>query len=134
MLTLDEKKTASEYVNVFSIASQKLEDKMEGDTPESKLARFLEHITDDDYDVVKHQLTGDPTTSFDTVVSQIQTREQELKDSVGSKKKRARRFIRKGEQELITGKNAPRKNKIPIIPDFILWRVKPDSVRKDLIC
>ena len=114
------KKTASEYVNVFSIASQKLEDKMEGDTPESKLARFLEHITDDDYDVVKQQLTGNPTTTFYTAVSQIRTREQELKDLVGSKKKRARRFVCKGEQEQITGKNALRKNKILSIPDFIL--------------
>ena len=110
-LTLDEKTTASEYVNVFSIASQKLENKNEGDTTESKLARFLDNITDDDYDVVKQQLTGDANTTFDTAVSRIRTREQELEDPVNSKRKKVKRFVKKGEQEQNNDKNTPRRNK-----------------------
>ena len=62
-----------EYVNTFSIASQKLEEKHEGDTPESKLVRFLDNITDDDYNVVKQQLTGNVNTTLNKAVTRIRT-------------------------------------------------------------
>ena len=72
-----------------------MENKNEGDTTESKLARFLDNITDDDYDVVKQQLTGDANTTFDTAVSRIRTREQELEDPVNSKRKKVKGSLKK---------------------------------------
>ena len=47
------RKKTSEYVKLLNIASQKLKNKNKGDTTESKLAQFLDNITDDNYDVVK---------------------------------------------------------------------------------
>ena len=72
MLTLEEKTTDQEYVNIFSIALQKLENKNEGDMTELKLAQFLDNIMDYDYDVVKQQLSGNPNTTFNIAVTQIQ--------------------------------------------------------------
>ena len=69
--TLYEKTTASYNLNIFSIIPQKLEDKNEEDAPESKLTQFLNNITDNNYDVLKQQLSGNPDTTFDTAVTQI---------------------------------------------------------------
>ena len=117
-LKFDEKTTASEYVNAFSIASQKLEQKNEGDTPESKLVRFLDNITDDDYDVVKQQLTGDVNTTFDTAVTRIRSREQELEDPMNPLKRKQEDSLEQARAIRVLNKEVQRSITYPASQDL----------------
>ena len=67
-LTLDQNTTASEFVNVFIICCQKLEAKHEGYSMATKKQRFLDHILDDNYDVIKQTLQGDTSLLFDDCI------------------------------------------------------------------
>jgi hypothetical protein len=77
-LKLDASAEASQYVNDFIICCQKLEDKNEGYTAETKRQKFLDQIVDEDYDVAKQQLAGDQTKTFHDCVLRVRTREQDL--------------------------------------------------------
>jgi aminopeptidase-like protein len=80
-LQLDEKTTATTFISDFIICSQKLEKRNEGDTAETKRHKFLDKITDDNYDVVIQQLKGETSLTFDQCVLRVRTREQELESS-----------------------------------------------------
>ena len=139
-LRLTEETTASSYVNKFLICSSKLEKKREGYTAATKRHKFLDQIKDDDYDVVKQQLQGDTSIDFDTCVKRIRSREQDLStDEKTEEKGRARRFVRKGGN-VNSNKSDGAKRKydvpegnIPSTPEYILYKIKPEDVRKDLI-
>jgi hypothetical protein len=128
-LRLTETTEASSYINNFIICCQKLEDRGEGYTVETKRQRFLDQIEDDFYDVAKQQLGGDTTIDFAGCVSRIRLREQDVVKTENETTKRARRTIAGGE-----GSSEPKKDsQIPFIPVYILSKVKPDNVRSDLL-
>ena len=132
-LRLDGSTEASTYVNDFIICSQKLEAKSEGYTAETKRQKFLDQIVDGDYEVSK-QLLGDATTTFDQCVQRIRTREQELgKEVEGTLKNKARRFKSTNDSETNSVSGPSDDNKIPSIPGYILYKIKPENVKKDLI-
>ena len=110
--------SASKYVNAFSITSQKLEEKSEGDTPESKLVRFLDNIMDDDYDVVKQQLTGDVNTAFDTAVTRIRSREQELEDQMNPLKRKQEDSLEQARAIRVLNKEVQRNITYPASQDL----------------
>ena len=139
-IKLTEETTASFYVNEFLICSSKLEKKREGYTAATKRHKFLDQIKDDDYDVVKQKLQGDTSIDFGACVKRIRSREQYLStDEKLEENGHAQRFVKKG------GNVSPNKNdgakrkynlpdgKIPSIPVYILYKIKPDNFRKDLI-
>jgi hypothetical protein len=72
-LRLDGSTEASAYVNTFIICSQKLEDKSEGYTSLTKRQKFLDQITDEEYDVSKQWLAGDETKTFHDCVKKIRS-------------------------------------------------------------
>ena len=110
-----------------------MEAKSEGYTAETKRQKFLDQIVDKDYYVSK-QLLGDATTTFDQCVQRIWTREQEVGKEVEGSTKKARRFkSNKSESKSKQGKYSGDEQTIPSIPGYILYNIKPDNVRKDLI-
>jgi hypothetical protein len=129
-LKLDASAEASQYVNDFIISCQKLEDKDEGYTAETKRQKFLDQIVDEDYDVAKQQLTGDPTKTFHECVLRIRIREQDLLKEGNDSLKKARRFKKSEESE---SKSESNNGKIPSIPGHILYKIKPENIKKDLI-
>jgi hypothetical protein len=60
-LQLDKRTMATTFIDDFIICSQKLEKRNEGDTAGTKRHKFLDKITDDDYDVVIQQFKGETT-------------------------------------------------------------------------
>ena len=70
-LQLNERTTATTFINDFIICSQKLEKRNEGDTAETKRHKFLEKITNDEYDVVIQQLKGETSLTFSQCVSRV---------------------------------------------------------------
>ena len=77
---------------------------------------------------------------FDTCVKMIRSREQDLStDEKTEEKGRAGRFLRKGGNfNSNKSDGAKRKydvpeGKIPSILGYILYKIRPDDVRKDLI-
>jgi hypothetical protein len=132
-LKLDQNTTASEYVNVFIICLQKLESKQEGYTPATKRQRFLDQIVDKDCDVVKHNLQGDPTQDFNTTVTRIRQREQEL-EVQGNKEQKAkyRRFKQQNDKSSKSGDDKF-DGKIPEIPSHVLFKVEAINVCRDLM-
>ena len=95
---------------------------------------------DNDYNVVKQCLQGNASINFDTCVKRIRSREQDLSTEKKQEEKGcARRFVKKG------GNFSPNKNdggrrrsdlpdgKILMVHGFILYKINPDNIRKDLI-
>jgi hypothetical protein len=128
-LRLDGTTEASTYVNDFIICSQKLDDKSEGYTAETKKQKFLDQITDEEYDVSK-QLLAVATTTFDQCVQGIRTREQDLTKEVDGTLKKARRFKNDSDTK---SEGTSSGAQIPSIPGFILYKIKPENVRSDLM-
>ena len=95
---------------------------------ETKRHKFLEKITDDDYDVVIQQLKGESTITFDQCVSRIRTREQELESSANKAAKAKARRTNTGDD-----KDKSTSNKVPEIPGFILYKIEQPNVRRDLM-
>jgi hypothetical protein len=126
-LSLDEGTVATVYINDFIICCQKLEDKNEGDTAETKRHKFLEKIVDEDYDVVCQQLKGDDTKTFEQCVNRIRQREQELELSNGTPAKKAKARRNKFD------KSPSSSGDIPSIPASILYKLEPENMRKALI-
>ena len=127
-------------MNKFLICSIKLENKREGYTTATKRHKFLDQIKDDEYDIVKQQLQGDMSIDFNTFVKRIRSRKQDLSTSKKTEEKgRARRFVRKGGNVNSNKSNGTKRKyyvpegKIPSIPGYILYKIKPEYVRKDLI-
>ena len=134
------KNSRQKYVNKFLICSSKLENKREGYTAGTKRHKFLDQIKDDNYDVVKQQPQGDTSFDFDTCFKRIRSREQDLStDEKTEEKGCARRFVRKGgnvnsnKSDGVKRKYDVPEGKIPSIPGYILYKIKPDDVRKYLI-
>ena len=116
------------------------EQKREGYTAATKRHKFLDQIKDNDYDVVKQQLQGDTSIDFDTCVKRIRSREQDLStDEKTEEKGRARRFVRKGGNVNSNKSDGAKRKydvpegKIPSIPGYILYKIKPEDFRIDLI-
>ena len=129
-LRLDGSTDASQYVNDFIICSQKLEEKNEGCTAETKGMKFLDQILDEDYDVSK-QLLSNATTTFEECVQGIRTREQSLLKDGGDALKKARRFKKTNKAE--SKGETTSSGMIPSIPGYILYKIKPVNVKQDLI-
>jgi hypothetical protein len=113
-----------------SSVARSCEDKNEGYTVAMKRQKFLDQIVDEDYDVTKQQLTGDSTTTFHQCVLRIRTREQDLLKEGTDSLKKARQFKKTEEPE---SKGEGTSGKIPSIPGYILYKIKPEKVKKDLI-
>jgi hypothetical protein len=111
-LQLNEKTTATTFINDFIICSQKLEKRNEGNTAETKRHKFLEKITDDDYNVVMQQLKGETALTFDQCVLRIRTREQELESSANKATKAKARRTKTGDD-----KDKLSSNQVPKIQD-----------------
>jgi hypothetical protein len=131
-LRLSDTSKASSYVNDFIICCQKLDAKNEGYTAETKRQRFLDQIVDGSYDVAKQQLAGDLTIDFHGCFQHIRNSKQDLLKVKGETLKKARRFKKHEESD-----TKPRKEEssgtIPSIPSYILYKIKPKNVKKDLI-
>jgi hypothetical protein len=111
---LNEKTTATTLINDFIICSQKVEKRNKGDMAETKRHRFLEKITDDDYDVVIPQLKGETSLTFDQCVSRVGTRKQELESSANKARKAKSRRTKTGDE-----KDQSSSKQVPEIPGFI---------------
>jgi hypothetical protein len=77
-LVLDEKISASTYINNFIKYCQTLDGKGEGYTDRTKIEKFLQQITDPDYDVAVQILSGNAAVTFDKCVRAIRDREQKV--------------------------------------------------------
>jgi hypothetical protein len=131
-LRLSKTSQASTYVNDFIICCQKLDAKNEGYTTEMKRQRFLHQIVDDSYDVAKQQLAGDLTIDFHGCFQRVRNRKQDLLKAKGEALKKARRF-KKNEESDSEPKKEGSSATIPSIPSYILYKIKPENVKKDLI-
>jgi hypothetical protein len=118
---------ANQYINEFIICSRKLEERDEGSTVSTKKNKFLEQILDSDYDVVVQQLRGDDDANFESCVKRIRKWEQDLLRKRTETIGKARRVDFQSGEQNTEGKH------IPSIPSFILHKIEPPSVRKDLI-
>ena len=105
-----------------------------------KRHKFLYQIKDNDYDVVKQQLQGDTSIDFDTCLKRVRSHKQYLSTDEKTKEKgRARRFVRKGGNVNSNKSNGTKRKydvpeeKIPSIPGYILYKINPEDVKKDLI-
>ena len=131
-LRLDSDNSASTFINDFILCSQKLEAHHEGYTATTKRSRFLEQITDGDYDVTKQLLSHNRELDFNACVKQIREREQVL---LGEATDDATLKARRNTE--ITGpdkkKSGSIKQKIPSIPGSILYNIEPQFVRQNLI-
>jgi hypothetical protein len=104
-LGLDKGTEASTYyVNDFIICCQKLEEKNEGYTLSTKRQKFLDQITDEEYDVAKQWLTGENIT-FDECVLKIRAREHHLLKEGNDSLLKARRFKKNEESKPKSGGN-----------------------------
>jgi hypothetical protein len=70
-LQLDKKTTATSFINDFIICSQKLEKRNKDNTAETNRHKFLEKISDDEYDVVIQYLKDETTLTFVQCISRI---------------------------------------------------------------
>jgi hypothetical protein len=129
-LQLYERTTATTFINDFIICSQKLEKRNEGDTAESKRHKFLDKITDVDYDVVIQRLKGETALTFDQCVLRVQTREQELQSSANKATKAKSRRTKTGDEK---EKEKSSSDQVDEIPGFIVYKIKQPNVRRDLI-
>jgi hypothetical protein len=130
-LQLDDRTTATTFINDFIICSQKLEKRNEGNTAETKRHKFLDKIRDDDYDVVTPQLKGETALTFDQCVSRIRTRKQELESSTNkATKAKSRRTSKKGDEK---EKEKSSSDQVPVIPGFIVYKIEQTNVRRDLM-
>jgi hypothetical protein len=120
-LRLDEGTEASTYVNDVIIFCQKLEEKNEGVTL-CRCQKFLDQITDEEYDVAKQWLTGDENKTFDDCVVKIRAREQHLHKEGNDSLLKARRFKKNEESKPKSG-GIPGQT-IPSIPGYILYKLK----------
>ena len=89
---------------------------------------------------MKQQLQGDTSIDFDTCLKRIRSRKQYLSTDEKTKEKgRAQRFVRKGGNVNSNKSNCAKRKydapegKIPSIPGYILYKIKPEDVRKNLI-
>jgi hypothetical protein len=127
-LFLDEKSSASTYINNFIKYCQTLEGKGEGYTDRTKIEKFLQQITDPDYDVAVQILSGNPAATFDDCVWTIRDREQKLLvDTNDQATKKSRRGKTKSAGD------STKKKDIPSIPGAILFSIEPQKLRQDLI-
>ena len=129
-LRLDDKTSASKYINTFILCCQKLKAKGESYTTLTKREKFLQQITDTDYDVVVQTLSTNKTKTFDECVKAIRSRESDLdiKTDITTHAK-ARRGHTNDE-----GHGASLDDgKIPSIPASILYKIQPIEARQNLI-
>ena len=127
-LQLDENTNANKYINRFIICSNKLEDKAEGDSLDTKRSKFLDQIINDDYDVVVQQLWGNTMAIFDDCVKRIHSWEQDLLHTQKGVTGKAQ-CIKDASQK----DGSIKKAKILLIPSYILHKVQPLNVKRDLI-
>ena len=134
LLFLDENFTASDYVNEFIICSKKLEDKHEGMTPVTKMEKFLEHITSEEYDVTVQNLQMDGTKTFESCCTAIRLREQKiLKMDKSTAKARRTRNDTSEDKDRNKDRTPTQDGNIPSIPGFILHKIKDKNVKTSLI-
>ena len=86
---------------------------------------------------MKQQLQGDTSIDFDTCVKRIRSREQDVStDEKTEEKGNAQRFVRKGGNVNSNKSDGAKRKyyvpegKIPSIPGYILYKIKPEDVRK----
>ena len=89
---------------------------------------------------MKQQLQGDTSIDFDTCVKRIRPRKQDIStDEKTEEKGRVQRFARKGGNVNSNKSDGAKRKydvpegKIPSITGYILYKIKPEDVRKDLI-
>jgi hypothetical protein len=127
-LFLDEKSSASTYINNFIKYCQTLEGKGEGYTDRTKIEKFLQQITDLDYDVAVQILSGNPTATFDDCVRTIRDREQKLLVDANDQ---ATKKSHHGKTK--SAGDSTKKKDIPSIPGAILFSIEPQELHQDLI-
>jgi hypothetical protein len=81
--------------------------------------------------VVKQNLKGDHT-KLDAVVTRIRQREQEL-EVQGNKDQKAKSRRFKQDESSSKSSNDKFEGKIPEIPSYVLFKVEPSNVRRDLM-
>jgi hypothetical protein len=125
--------SASEYINTFVLCSNKLESKKEGSTAPTKKWDFLNKIKDPEYDVAKESLPSDETANFEDCVTPIRTREQAISQSSTEEAKGKARRVPTDITDSSFSKPNESITKIPSIPNSILYAIKDEDVRRNLI-
>ena len=116
---LNDGPSASSYLNNCIMFNQKLGAKSEGMTTDTKRSTLLDGITDDNYNVVKQQLIGDVTKGFDSCVTRVWQREQELmkhNNTGANSKRKALRTVSK----IVNVTSSSSRSRMINIPDFPL--------------
>jgi hypothetical protein len=87
---------------------------------------------DNNYDVAKQQLAGDLIINFHGCIQRVQNCKQDLLKVEGDTLKKARRF-KKTDELGSEPKKEGSSGTIPSIPSYILYKIKQENVKKDLI-
>ena len=93
-----------------------------------KRHKFDEKITDDEYDAVIQQLKGETSLTFGECILRLRKRKQELESSAGKATKAKVCRNKNGD-----GKAKPPSTQVPEIPGYIVYKIEPTNLRRDLL-